>query len=57
MMDSNIDYRYLKAFLKTAKYLNFSKAAEELKMPKSTFHDKLKAYDIDVRLFKKRGRD
>ena len=33
------------------------KAAEELKMPKSTFHDKLKAYDIDVRLFKKRGRD
>ncbi|MCB0377548.1 MAG: sigma 54-interacting transcriptional regulator [Bdellovibrionales bacterium] len=37
-------------------YGNQRKAAEELRMPKSTLHDKLKAYSIDARHFKKRGR-
>ncbi len=35
---------------------NQRKVAEELKMPKSTLHDKLKAYAIDPTLFKKRGK-
>ena len=35
---------------------NQRKVAEELKMPKSTLHDKLKTYRIDPTLFKKRGR-
>ncbi len=35
---------------------NQRKAAEELKMPKSTFHDKLQLYGINPKIFKKRGR-
>ncbi|MCJ8276126.1 MAG: sigma 54-dependent Fis family transcriptional regulator [Bdellovibrionales bacterium] len=35
---------------------NQRKAAEELQMPKSTFHDKLKVYKINPRHFKKRGK-
>lgn len=35
---------------------NQRKAAEELKMPKSTLHDKIKAYAINPFSFKKRGR-
>ena len=35
---------------------NQRKAAEELQMPKSTFHDKLKVYNINPRHFKKRGK-
>ena len=35
---------------------NQRRAADELRMPKSTFHDKLKAYGINPKLFKKRGR-
>ncbi len=37
-------------------YGNQRKVAEELKMPKSTLHDKLKAYNINPNLFKKRGK-
>lgn len=37
-------------------YGNQRKVADELKMPKSTLHDKLKSYSIDPKLFKKRGR-
>ena len=37
-------------------YGNQRKAAEEMKMPKSTFHDKLKVYRIDPMHFKKRGK-
>lgn len=35
---------------------NQRKVAEELKMPKSTLHDKLKNYAIDPVVFKKRGK-
>ena len=35
---------------------NQRKVAEELKMPKSTLHDKLKTYQIDPTTFKKRGK-
>ncbi len=35
---------------------NQRRAAEELKMPKSTFHDRLRHYAINPRLFKKRSR-
>jgi DNA-binding NtrC family response regulator len=37
-------------------YGNQRKVADELKMPKSTLHDKLKTYRIDPTVFKKRGR-
>ncbi len=37
-------------------YGNQRKVAEELKMPKSTLHDKLKTYRIDPTHFKKRGK-
>ena len=37
-------------------YGNQRKVADDLKMPKSTLHDKLKAYGIDPIQFKKRGR-
>lgn len=37
-------------------YGNQRRVAEELKMPKSTLHDKLKAYQINPALFKKRSR-
>ena len=35
---------------------NQRRVAEELRMPKSTLHDKLKSYRIDPNLFKKRGK-
>ncbi len=35
---------------------NQRKAAEELKIPKSTLHDKLRHYSINPRIFKKRSR-
>jgi DNA-binding NtrC family response regulator len=35
---------------------NQRRAAEDLKMPKSTFHDKIKHYAINPKMFKKRGR-
>jgi DNA-binding NtrC family response regulator len=35
---------------------NQRKVAEALKMPKSTLHDKLRAYHIDPKVYKKRGR-
>lgn len=35
---------------------NQRKVAEELKMPKSTLHDKLRVYKINAVVFKKRGR-
>lgn len=35
---------------------NQRKVADELKMPKSTLHDKLKIYQIDAAIFKKRGK-
>ena len=35
---------------------NQRKVAEDLKMPKSTLHDKLKTYQIDPTAFKKRGK-
>jgi DNA-binding transcriptional LysR family regulator len=38
----NIDYRYLKAFLLTAKYLNFSKAAQELNIAQSAVSRQIK---------------
>ena len=37
-------------------YGNQRKVAEDLKMPKSTLHDKLKTYKIDPTMFKKRGK-
>lgn len=41
-MNFNIDYRYLKAFQKTAKYLNFSKAAQELNIAQSAISRQIK---------------
>lgn len=41
-MMANIDYRYLKAFQLTAKYLNFSKAASELKIAQSAVSRQIK---------------
>lgn len=35
---------------------NQRKSAEDLKMPKSTFHDKLRHYAINPRMYKKRGK-
>lgn len=35
---------------------NQRQTADDLKMPKSTLHDKLKTYNIDVKKFKPRGR-
>ena len=39
---NNIDYRYLKAFLQTAKHLNFSKAADELNIAQSAVSRQIK---------------
>jgi DNA-binding transcriptional LysR family regulator len=41
-MSPNIDYRYLKAFQLTAKYLNFSKAATELNIAQSAVSRQIK---------------
>lgn len=41
-MSASIDYRYLKAFHLTAKYLNFSKAAKELNIAQSAVSRQIK---------------
>jgi DNA-binding transcriptional LysR family regulator len=41
-MSASIDYRYLKAFHLTAKYLNFSRAAEELMIAQSAVSRQIK---------------
>lgn len=41
-MNSKLDYRYLKAFFYTAKYLNFSRAAEKLSIAQSAVSRQIK---------------
>lgn len=41
-MNQDIDYRYLKAYYATAKYLNFSKAADELNIAQSAVSRQIK---------------
>jgi hypothetical protein len=41
MKEISLDYRYLKAFMSTAKHLNFSKAAEELNIAQSALAPKV----------------
>ena len=37
-------------------YGNQRRVADDLKIPKSTLHDKLKFYGIDAKIFKRRSR-
>ena len=48
MKDITIDYRYLKAFMVTAKYLNFSKAAQELNIAQSAVSRQIKLLEESV---------
>ncbi|MEK6626952.1 MAG: LysR family transcriptional regulator [Bdellovibrionota bacterium] len=43
-----MDYRYIKAFLETAKYLNFSKAAHELNIAQSAVSRQIKLLEEDI---------
>lgn len=47
-MSAEVDYRYLKAFYLTAKYLNFSKAAEELSIAQSAVSRQIKLLEISM---------
>ena len=47
-MSSSIDYRYLKAFYLTAKYLNFSKAATELNIAQSAVSRQIKLLEDNM---------
>ncbi len=48
MKEVSLDYRYLKAFMTTAKYLNFSKAAEELNIAQSAVSRQIKLLEESV---------
>lgn len=48
MKDLAIDYRYLKAFMVTAKLLNFSKAAEELNIAQSAVSRQIKLLEDSI---------
>jgi DNA-binding transcriptional LysR family regulator len=48
MKDISLDYRYLKAFLVTAHYLNFSKAALELNIAQSAVSRQIKLLEESV---------
>lgn len=50
MKDLHIDYRYLKAFQKTAELLNFSKAAEELGIAQSAISRQVKLLEESLKL-------
>jgi DNA-binding transcriptional LysR family regulator len=48
MKDISIDYRYLKAFMLTARFLNFSKAAQELNIAQSAVSRQIKLLEESV---------
>lgn len=48
MKKISIDYRYLKAFMVTARYLNFSRAAEELSIAQSAVSRQIKLLEDSV---------
>lgn len=48
MKDISLDYRYLKAFMVTARYLNFSKAAQELNIAQSAVSRQIKLLEQSV---------
>ncbi len=48
MKEISLDYRYLKAFMITAKYLNFSKAADELNIAQSAVSRQIKLLEESV---------
>lgn len=48
MKEISLDYRYLKAFLSTAKHLHFSKAAEELNIAQSAVSRQIKLLEESV---------
>lgn len=48
MKEISLDYRYLKAFMSTAKHLNFSKAAEELNIAQSAVSRQIKLLEESV---------
>jgi DNA-binding transcriptional LysR family regulator len=48
MKQISLDYRYLKAFLVTSKYLNFSKAAQELNIAQSAVSRQIKLLEESV---------
>lgn len=48
MKEISIDYRYLKAFLVTCRYLNFSKAAQELGIAQSAVSRQIKLLEESV---------
>lgn len=48
MKDISIDYRYLKAFMVTSRYLNFSRAAQELNIAQSAVSRQIKLLEESV---------
>jgi len=48
MKDITLDYRYLKAFMVTSRYLNFSKAADELNIAQSAVSRQIKLLEQSV---------
>ena len=48
MKEISPDYRYLKAFMVTARYLNFSKAAQELNIAQSAVSRQIKLLEESV---------
>lgn len=48
MKDISLDYRYLKAFMVTSRYLNFSRAAEELNIAQSAVSRQIKLLEESV---------
>lgn len=48
MKDISLDYRYLKAFMVTTRYLNFSKAAQELNIAQSAVSRQIKLLEESV---------
>ena len=48
MKDISLDYRYLKAFMVTSRYLNFSKAAQELNIAQSAVSRQIKLLEESV---------
>lgn len=48
MKEISLDYRYLKAFMVTSRYLNFSKAAQELNIAQSAVSRQIKLLEASV---------
>lgn len=48
MKDISLDYRYLKAFMVTTRYMNFSKAAQELNIAQSAVSRQIKLLEESV---------